>query len=178
MAANNSPSTSQCSYSGSANAAANNTIISLIRGGFSTHAMNTGQHYLQLNFTYVVKRAGLIVYHVAQAPPNPNLFQPGPALLFVTVNDIPINGRMVIVGNSHVGAQPTTPASTLPPSSRAEDKIAAIRGMPQPRQLKTGEIAGIVIGSVVGLGTISLSILFFCIYGRRIRNTIDSKHGI
>jgi hypothetical protein len=105
------------SYSGSANAAAANTTVVLLRPGWTTHAMNMGQRYLQLNSTYSVGDDGSIVLHTSQAPPNANLFTPGPALLFVVVNGVPSNGTMVTVGNGAIGTQPTTAAAALPPSS-------------------------------------------------------------
>lgn len=101
------------SYTGSANDAAGNTTVVLVRGGFSTHAMNMGQRHLQLANTFTVHSNGSITLHVAQAP-NPYTFQPGPALLFVNVRGIPSNGSMVIVGNGQMGPQPTAPASMLP----------------------------------------------------------------
>ncbi|KAJ7697676.1 glyoxal oxidase N-terminus-domain-containing protein [Mycena rosella] len=107
---------SATSYSGSSNTAANNTIVSVIRGGWTTHAMNMGQRFLQLNNTYSVQNDGSIVLHVSQMPPNPNLFQPGPALLFVVVNGIPSNGTYLLIGSGNVEAQPTKGASVLPPS--------------------------------------------------------------
>jgi hypothetical protein len=167
----------QNSYSGSANAAANNTIISLVRGGISTHAMNMGQRYLQLDCTSVVKRAGVIVYHVAQAPPNPNLFQPGPALFFVTVNGIPSNGTMVIVGNGRVGAQPISAASSLPSNSRTDDGVSGTAGSPPPFVLRGGALAGVIIGALVGLATINLSILWFCMHRHKLKRSIRRKLG-
>ncbi|KAG6889221.1 hypothetical protein C0992_006033 [Termitomyces sp. T32_za158] len=101
------------SYSGSSNAAAANTTVALVRGGFTTHAMNMGQRYVQLNNTYTVQTNGTIVLHVAQAP-NPNIIQPGPALLFVVVNGIPSNGTMVLIGTGNFGVQPTSPPAVLP----------------------------------------------------------------
>ena len=107
---------SATSYSGSSNNAANNATVVLQRGGFTTHAMNMGQRLMQLNNTFTVGNDGTITLHVAQAPPNPNIFQPGPAFLFVTVNGIPSNGTYVIVGSGQVGNQPTAAASVLPPN--------------------------------------------------------------
>jgi hypothetical protein len=104
------------SYSGTGNAAAANTTVWLIRPGFSTHTMNMGQRVMQLNSTYSVQSNGTITLHTAQLPPNPNLFQPGPALLFVTINGIPSNGTYVIIGSGQIGQQPTAPASVLPPN--------------------------------------------------------------
>ncbi|EKM53182.1 uncharacterized protein PHACADRAFT_259359 [Phanerochaete carnosa HHB-10118-sp] len=104
------------SYSGTANDAAENSTVILIRTGFTTHGMNMGQRHLQLNNTYTVSQNGSITLHVSQAPPNPNLFQPGPALLFVTVNGIPSNGTYVIVGSGQIGTQPTAALAELPPS--------------------------------------------------------------
>jgi len=106
------------SYSGSANDAADNTTVVIMRGGFTTHAMNMGQRHLQLNNTYNVNQDGSITLHVAQVPPNPNIFQPGPAFLFVNVHGIPSNGTYVIVGSGQIGTQPTAPPSVLPPSVR------------------------------------------------------------
>ncbi|KAF8641383.1 hypothetical protein AX16_010004 [Volvariella volvacea WC 439] len=104
------------SYSGSANDAAKSAQVVINRSGFTTHAMNMGQRHMQLNNTFTVNEDGSIVLHVAQAHPNPNIFQPGPAFLFVLVNGIPSNGTHVIVGNGIVGPQPTAAASVLPPS--------------------------------------------------------------
>ncbi|KAJ8689667.1 hypothetical protein PTI98_012545 [Pleurotus ostreatus] len=116
------------SYSGSANDAAENTIIAIVRSGFTTHAMNMGQRFLQLNHTFTVNNDGSITYHVAQVPPNPNLFQPGPAFLHVTVNGIPSNGSYVIVGNGQVGAQPTSAATVLPASVRVDSASGSADG--------------------------------------------------
>ncbi|KAI0287184.1 glyoxal oxidase [Russula brevipes] len=104
------------SYTGSANDAAANTTVWLIRQGFTTHAMNMGQRIMQLNNTYTVQDDGTIVLHTAQPPPNAALFQPGPAFLFVTISGVPSNGSYVIIGNGQIGKQPTASASVLPPS--------------------------------------------------------------
>ncbi|OSD07725.1 copper radical oxidase [Trametes coccinea BRFM310] len=106
------------SYSGSANDAADNTTVVLIRPGWTTHAMNMGQRSMKLNNTYTVNQDGTITLHVSQLPPNPNLFQPGPALLFVTMSGIPSNGSYVIVGSGNIETQPTQAASVLPASQR------------------------------------------------------------
>ncbi|KAJ7139027.1 glyoxal oxidase N-terminus-domain-containing protein [Mycena epipterygia] len=102
------------SYSGSGSAAAANTTVTLLRPGWTTHAMNMGQRYLQLNNTYTVNNDSSITLHVAQAPPNPNLFQPGPAFIFVVVNGVPSNGTAVLVGSGNIETQPTAAAATLP----------------------------------------------------------------
>jgi hypothetical protein len=107
------------SYTGDANDAAGNTTVWLIRQGFTTHAMNMGQRSLQLNNTYTVQSDGTITIHTAQLPPYPNLFQPGPAFLFVTIAGIPSNGTFVIVGNGNVGTQPTAAVSVLPASQKS-----------------------------------------------------------
>ncbi|KDQ55481.1 glyoxal oxidase [Jaapia argillacea MUCL 33604] len=105
-------------YSGAANAAADNTTVMLMRGGWTTHAMNMGQRSMQLNNTYTVNSNGSITLHVSQPPPNPNLFQPGPALLFVVIDGIPSNGTLVILGNGQVSTQPTSPQAVLPNNVR------------------------------------------------------------
>jgi hypothetical protein len=84
---------SSSSYTGDVNDAAGNTTVWLMRPGFSTHAMYMGQRSMQLNNTFAVQNDGTITIHTAQLPPYPNIFQPGPALLFVTINGISSNGN-------------------------------------------------------------------------------------
>jgi hypothetical protein len=146
------------SYSGSANDAAGNTTVVLVRGGFTTHAMNMGQRFMQLNNTYTVQNDGSIILHCAQAHPNPNLLQPGPALLFVTINGIPSNGTMVIVGNGQIGQQPTAPPSTLPASVRIDSASgsgnANTNSTSNGSTSHTGTIIGAVVGAIAVIGII------------------------
>jgi hypothetical protein len=86
--------------------------------------MNMGQRYLQLQNTYTVSSNGDITLHVAQVPPNSNLFQPGPAWVYVVVNGIPSNGTSVLVGSGAVGTQPVAAAAVLP----ASVKLASASG--------------------------------------------------
>ncbi|KAL6298506.1 DUF1929-domain-containing protein [Sparassis latifolia] len=116
------------SYSGDANDAADNTTVWLIRPGWTTHAMNMGQRSLQLNNTYTVNTNGSIILHVSQLPPNANLFQPGPALLFVTMSGIPSNGTFVLIGTGDFGTQPLSPASVLPASVRLNNVSGSANG--------------------------------------------------
>jgi len=118
---------SNSSYSGLANDAADNTTVVIHRGGFTTHAMNMGQRLLQLKNTYTVNKDATITLHVAQVPPNANLFQPGPALMFVNINGIPSNGSYVIVGNGVIGTQPVEAESVLPASVR-DDSVSSGSG--------------------------------------------------
>lgn len=107
-------------YSGAGNDAADKAKVVLVRGGWTTHAMNMGQRAMQLNNSYTVNSDGSITLHVAQLPPNPNLFQPGPALLFVTIDGIPSNGSWVIIGTGNIEKQPTKDASALPANVRLD----------------------------------------------------------
>jgi hypothetical protein len=91
--------------------------IALIRTGFSTHAMNMGQRYVQLSNTYTGNSDGSATIHVSQLPPNPSLLVPGPALLFVVVNGVPSLAQSVMVGSGQLGVQPTSLATVLPTSS-------------------------------------------------------------
>lgn len=104
----------ESSYVGTANSSADSATVVLIRGGFTTHAMNMGQRFLQLQTSFTVGNDSSITLHCAQMPPNPAIFQPGPALLFVTINGIPSKGQMVIIGTGNFGAQPTAAAAVLP----------------------------------------------------------------
>ncbi|KAI0284646.1 glyoxal oxidase N-terminus-domain-containing protein [Russula aff. rugulosa BPL654] len=101
------------------------------QNGFTTHAMNMGQRIMQLNNTYTVQSNGTITLHTAQLPPFPNLFQPGPAFLFVTINGIPSNGTFVIVGNGQIGTQPTALASVLPLSALSAQGSKTANGRPR-----------------------------------------------
>jgi len=123
-------------YTGEPDDAAGNTTVWLIRQGFTTHAMNLGQRSMQLNNTFTVQSDGTITIHTAQPPPFPNLFQPGPAFLFVTISGIPSNGTFVILGSGQVGPQPTSPASLLPASVRSTD------GSPSPSPSPSGSGSG------------------------------------
>ncbi|KAF9070748.1 copper radical oxidase [Rhodocollybia butyracea] len=100
---------STLSYGG--NDAAGNTTVVVVRPGWTTHGMNMGQRFLQLNNTFTVNSDGCL--------PTLTFFQPGPAMVFVVVNGIPSNGTFVIVGSGSVGTQPTQAASTLPTSVRS-----------------------------------------------------------
>ena len=143
------------SYTGSANAAASNTTVVLTRGGFTTHAMNMGQRFVQLNNTYTVNSDGSYILHVAQVPPNANLLTPGPCLMFVVINGIPSNGTMVIVGTGQFGQQPTNAVSDLPPS--VQNAAATGNGSTQSNSgssSNTGTIVGAVIGVIAAIGVI------------------------
>jgi hypothetical protein len=144
-----------------------------MRGGFTTHAMNMGQRFLQLNNTYTVNQDGSITLHVAQLPPNANLFQPGPAFLFVTVNGIPSNGTYLIVGNGQIGTQPLSAASVLPASVRLATASGSASGSSTSGgatqgggQSHLGVIIGCVVGAVVVLGLIG-AVIGICVARRK-----------
>jgi len=151
------------SYHGSANAAAGNTTVVLVRGGFTTHAMNMGQRYVQLNNTFTVNKDGSYVLHVAQAP-NPNVLQPGPALLFVVVQGVPSKGTMVIVGSGQVGTQPTQPAAVLPASVLLDSAVGSGNsngsggGSGGGATSHLGLIIGAVVGAVAVIGVLGAAV--------------------
>ncbi|KAJ6599182.1 copper radical oxidase variant A [Mycena vulgaris] len=150
------------SYSGSGNTAANKTIVSVVRGGWTTHAMNMGQRMLQLNNTYTVNKDGSIVLHVAQMPPNPNIFQPGPALLFVVIDGIPSNGTYVLIGSGQVETQLTAAASPLPENVLQADASGTGGGSSTPSGSATPQTSGstshvaLIAGIAGGVGLVAL----------------------
>ncbi|KAA1477815.1 DUF1929-domain-containing protein [Dentipellis sp. KUC8613] len=165
------------SYSGSANDAAEKTTVWLMRGGFTTHALNMGQRSMQLNNTYTVNKDGSIVLHVAQLPPNPNLFQPGPAMLFVTIDGIPSNGTMLSVGNGQIGTQPTSGASVLPASVRVDSASGTGSGNSNQNSSgnnnsqssgasHTGPIIGGVVAAIAAVGILG-AVFGICLARRR-----------
>jgi hypothetical protein len=157
------------SYSGSANDAADNTTIWLIRTGFTTHAMNMGQRLMQLNNTYTVKANGTIIFHTAQLPPNPHLFQPGPALLFVTINGIPSNGTYLVVGNGQINNQPTSPSSVLPTSVRVDSASGSAPNSSSSHSSSSPSHTGVIIGVVAGIAAVGLlgAVVGVCLARRR-----------
>ena len=146
------------SYSGDANDAADNTTVVIARPGWTTHGMNMGQRMMQLNNTYTVNSDGSITVHVAQPPPNPNIFQPGPCLFFVTVYGIPSNGTMVTIGTGQIGTQPTQAASVLPPNVRLNGasgsapsaSTTASSSSPSQSNSASSSHTGAIIGGIVG----------------------------
>ncbi|KAJ7212240.1 glyoxal oxidase N-terminus-domain-containing protein [Mycena pura] len=148
---------STTSYSGSANSAAANTTVVLLRPGWTTHAMNMGQRYLQLNNTYTVNNDSSITLHVSQAPPNANLFQPGPAMVFVVVNGVPSNGTAVIVGSGQIETQATAPVAVLPDSvslasasGSADGSSTSTTGSVSPSASSSQSHRAAIIGGTVG----------------------------
>ncbi|QRW26896.1 glyoxal oxidase [Rhizoctonia solani] len=91
--------------------------VVLIRPGFSTHAMNMGQRYVELETSYTGNEDGSGVLHVSQLPPNPAILVPGPALVFVTVNGVPSVGIHMMVGSGQLGKQTVSAVQPLPSSS-------------------------------------------------------------
>ncbi|KAJ7064279.1 copper radical oxidase [Mycena amicta] len=131
------------SYVGEANTAAASTRVNVVRPGWTTQcvllssscwmfdadfplsAMNMGQRFLTLNNTFTVNEDGSIILHVAQMPPNAHIFQPGPALLFVVVNDVPSNGSHVIIGSGSIETQALLETTVLPPSAPRDGVVGA-----------------------------------------------------
>ncbi|KAF9447951.1 copper radical oxidase [Macrolepiota fuliginosa MF-IS2] len=93
-----------------------NASVIIIRTGFSTHAMNMGQRYLQLESTYTGYSNNTATLHVRQMPPNPAIVVPGPAFIFVVVNGVPSVGLQVMIGSGEIGKQQTLPPGDLPES--------------------------------------------------------------
>ncbi|KAJ7179878.1 copper radical oxidase variant A [Mycena crocata] len=163
------------SYTGSGNDAANNTMVNVVRGGWTTHAMNMGQKFLQLRNSYTVNKDGSFVLHVSQMPSNPNLFQPGPALLFVVVDGVPSNGTYIIIGNGQLGGQPTGEESVLPQNilqagaSGSANGSGDSSGAP-PTSESGGKSRTTLIAAIAGgVGVVALLALgvFICLSRRR-----------
>ncbi|KAG8896391.1 hypothetical protein FRB99_008918 [Tulasnella sp. 403] len=95
--------------------------VVIIRPGFSTHAMNMGQRYVQLDSTYTGNQDGTATLHVQQLPPNPAILVPGPAMLFVVVNGVPSVAQWIMVGNGQLGTQTINAVEPLPSSSMPQN---------------------------------------------------------
>jgi len=156
------------SYSGSANDAAANTTVVAIRPGFTTHGMNMGQRSLQLNNTYTVNSDGSITLHVSQLPPNPAIYPPGPAYVFVVIKGVPSNGTYVIIGNGQIGTQPTSPVSPLPNSVQLASASGSAGGNSGSTNgaSHTGMIIGGIVGAVAIIGILG-ALFGICLARRR-----------
>ncbi|GJJ12969.1 hypothetical protein Clacol_007216 [Clathrus columnatus] len=176
------------SYSGSANDAAANTTVVIIRPGWTTHGVNMGQRALQLNNTFSVSDSGNITVHVSQVPPNPAMFSPGPALMFVVTHGVPSMGKLIIVGNGQMGTQPTFDATVLPPSQLA---ASSVKGNASPNtnssgspavsatsthSLSTGVVVAIVVGGIAA--ALAVRVLIAVLISRRHRARAATKSTI
>ncbi|KAJ3965652.1 hypothetical protein EV361DRAFT_637520 [Lentinula raphanica] len=111
--------------------------------------------------------------HTSQMPPNPNIFQPGPAMVFVVVNGIPSNGTFVIVGTGNIETQPTSAAASLPTNQLAStdtsgtgsgsDSSSSDNGASSSH---TGAIVGGVVGALVVVGILG-ALIGICLSRRR-----------
>ncbi|RXW13336.1 hypothetical protein EST38_g12519 [Candolleomyces aberdarensis] len=95
----------------------NKTTAVVIRPGFSTHSMNMGQRYVELQTSFTgYQNDHTAILHVSQLPPNPAILVPGPALLFIVVDGVPSVGVQVMVGSGNIETQQMLPAANLPAS--------------------------------------------------------------
>ena len=139
--------------------------------------MNMGQRALQLNNTYTVNNDGSIVYHVSQMPPNANIFQPGPAFVYVTINGIPSNGSYVIVGSGNIETQTMNTVDSLPPNVRVDsasgtgsstNSNSTNTGKNSASSLSGGAIGGIVAAAIAVLAIFGTALGFFILRRRRV----------
>ncbi|EJD46989.1 DUF1929-domain-containing protein [Auricularia subglabra TFB-10046 SS5] len=158
------------SYPGTANGAAAKTKVVLIRSGFTTHAMNMGQRYLQLNNSYTVDDSGDITLHVSQLPPNPNLFTPGPAVMYIVTDGVPSVGKHVMVGNGQIGEQARNAQANLPPpklSQALRDQDKDGDGKPDndgksTKSTSPGILVAAVAGGIAAAALLGALIFFIC----------------
>ncbi|PPR00527.1 hypothetical protein CVT24_005501 [Panaeolus cyanescens] len=94
-----------------------NAKVVIIRPGFSTHAMSMGQRMIVLASTYTGYPNNTGILYVSQLPPNPAVFAPGPALIFVVVDGVPSVGHQVMIGSGKIGTQLILPSGSTPPST-------------------------------------------------------------
>lgn len=90
--------------------------VVIIRPGFSTHALNMGQRYLELQSSYTGHDDNSGTLHVSQLPPNAAVFPPGPALVFVVVDGVPSVGQTIMIGSGKIETQPVATVQSLPDS--------------------------------------------------------------
>ncbi|KAH8117140.1 hypothetical protein DFH11DRAFT_1815615 [Phellopilus nigrolimitatus] len=145
------------------NDAVANTTVWVMRRA-SRHAMNMGRRAMALNSTYTVNQDGSFVLHVSQPPPNPNLLQPGPVFIHVTVKGIPSDGAYAIVGSGDFGTQLTQGIQTLLNPVRLDSATS-----------HTGAIIGGIVGAVVVIGAIG-AIVGICMKSRKRNNAQTARN--
>jgi hypothetical protein len=148
---------------GDAHNAANASVV-LIRTGFSTHGMNMGQRFLQLDSTYTgYGENNTATLHVSQLPPNAAIFAPGPALLFVVVGGVPSVGVQVMVGSGTIGPQTLSPIGDLLASSYVPAPSGG-GGAQDQGQGRNGalsrRVGGLGLGLAIFIGARTLSSIF------------------
>lgn len=145
-----------------------------------------GQRLMQLNNTFNVADNGQITLHVAQLPPNPNIIQPGPVLVFVVIHGVPSNGTMAIVGNGQISTQLTAPASVLPSSVLSSNNAI---GSASPSTTDAGGAGstarggrpstGVIIAAAVGgLAAIGIAAMFAGVLIARRRRAAAARNTI
>ncbi|KAH9002019.1 glyoxal oxidase [Lactarius hatsudake] len=116
--------------------------VVVMRTGFSTHTMvrtgqpptwvpfpddlnpqNMGQRLAELEISYTANADGSGTLHCSNLPPNPAIFPPGPAFLFVVVNGVPSVGNLVMVGSGEISQQDVLPPAPLPAPLIAEGSV-------------------------------------------------------
>ncbi|ORX34898.1 glyoxal oxidase N-terminus-domain-containing protein [Kockovaella imperatae] len=162
-------------YQSSGNNSVSNTKVVVIRPGFSTHCMNFGQRYLELSTTFTSdETSGEVTMHVAQMPSNANIFQPGPALIFLVVDGVPSIGQFITVGSGAIETQEVLAASVLPQSSVIIEgqsnstgaSMTAVAGPSasaatggQSLHASGGATAGLVVPGTLGIALVSGALL-------------------
>ncbi|KAF8301419.1 DUF1929-domain-containing protein [Clavulina sp. PMI_390] len=104
------------------------TTAVLIRTGYSTHGLQMGQRYLELNSTYTINLDGTVTLHVSQLPTNANLFTPGPSMIHIVVAGVPSVGKMIMVGSGVIETQTLNAVVPLPPSGVEQNTTSSNNG--------------------------------------------------
>lgn len=136
------------------------TKVVVIRQGFSTHAINMGQRYIQLNSTYTGNTDGSAVLNVQQLPPNPSILAPGPAYLFVVVNGVPSVGVPIMVGNG-MGNQTVATVTDLPVSFIAQQASNSSSSSSSGKDSKSGAVSGVQAGAMPWVASLALVAMGF-----------------
>ncbi|WVN88451.1 uncharacterized protein L203_103662 [Cryptococcus depauperatus CBS 7841] len=161
------------SYTPSKSSSADDSKVVVIRTGFSTHAINFGQRYLELNSTYTKdESSGQVTMHVAQMPNNPNVFQPGPAMIFLVVDGVASQGKMIMIGSGKIESQPISENSVLPATSVLSKDASANKNngnaansgntVNNAASIKSGAPAGlrVSLATMFGAAITGLALLF------------------
>jgi hypothetical protein len=141
-------------------------------------AHSFGQQAAELPCSYTIEKDGTATVHVGQLPPNSNVFvrcillccpqvdvdvtaqAPGPALLFVLMDNVPSVAKYLLIGSGQIGEQPTAASVAIPATDNSagidpkqtkdntSNNAAANAGSGADEGLSAGAKKGIIIGAI------------------------------
>lgn len=103
--------------------------------------------------------------HVSQLPPNPNLFAPGPALAFVVVDQVPSEGKFVMLGSGKIERQTINKETTF-----SKETSKQVQNSKQAQNEDEDEDEGLIRGLVEDISS--------SVHNVTSKTSSNLKHGL